>query len=65
MRNKLHGYRHISMHISSLVGVTRLLRPDNLRTGVSKADRYEPEINPVYRDMGRVLWHIRISGKGC
>jgi len=32
-------------------GVTRLLRPDNLRTGVSKADRYEPEINPVYRDM--------------
>ena len=32
-------------------GVTRLLRPDNLRTGVSKADKYEPEINPVYREM--------------
>lgn len=32
-------------------GVTRLLRPDNLKTGVSKADKYEPEINPVYREM--------------
>ncbi len=32
-------------------GVTRLLRPDNLKTGVRKADKYEPEINPVYREM--------------
>lgn len=32
-------------------GVTRLLRPDNLKTGVRKADKYEPEINTVYREM--------------
>jgi len=29
-------------------GTTRLLVPDNLRTGVSKADRYEPVLNPAY-----------------
>lgn len=32
-------------------GVARLLRPDNLKTGVRKSDRYEPEINPAYRDL--------------
>jgi transposase len=25
--------------------------PDNLRSGVSKAHRYEPDINPTYQDM--------------
>jgi transposase len=29
-------------------GAARLLVPDNLRTGVSKADRYEPALNPAY-----------------
>ncbi|HTX93389.1 MAG TPA: IS21 family transposase [Mycobacterium sp.] len=29
-------------------GTTRLLVPDNLRTGVAKADRYEPALNPAY-----------------
>ena len=29
-------------------GVARLLVPDNLRTGVSRADRYEPVLNPAY-----------------
>lgn len=29
-------------------GTARLLVPDNLRTGVSKADRYEPALNPAY-----------------
>jgi transposase len=29
-------------------GTARLLVPDNLRTGVSKADRYEPALNPTY-----------------
>lgn len=29
-------------------GVARLLIPDNLRTGVSKSDRYEPVLNPAY-----------------
>ncbi len=29
-------------------GVARLLVPDNLRTGVSRSDRYEPALNPAY-----------------
>lgn len=32
----------------SFNGTARLLVPDNLRTGVSKADRYEPVFNPAY-----------------
>lgn len=32
-------------------GVGRLLVPDNLRTGVSRADRYEPALNPAYARM--------------
>jgi transposase len=29
-------------------GTGRLLVPDNLRTGVSRSDRYEPALNPAY-----------------
>lgn len=29
-------------------GAARLLVPDNLRTGVSRSDRYEPVLNPAY-----------------
>ena len=32
-------------------GTTRILVPDNLRTGVSKSDRYEPALNPAYEAM--------------
>lgn len=32
-------------------GVARIIIPDNLRAGVSKACRYEPDINPTYQDM--------------
>ncbi|MCL1897869.1 MAG: IS21 family transposase [Micrococcales bacterium] len=32
-------------------GATRLLIPDNLRTGVVKADRYEPVLNPAYAQL--------------
>jgi len=31
--------------------VPRVLVPDNLKSGVSKACKYEPELNPTYRDM--------------
>ena len=31
--------------------MARLLVPDNLRTGVAKADRYEPALNPSYARM--------------
>jgi len=32
-------------------GVTEIVVPDNLRSGVSKACRYEPDINPTYQDL--------------
>jgi len=31
--------------------VSRVLVPDNLKSGVSKACKYEPELNPTYADM--------------
>jgi transposase len=32
-------------------GVTELLIPDNLKSGVTKASRYEPDLNPTYQEM--------------
>jgi hypothetical protein len=32
-------------------GVPQLAVPDNLRSGVSKAHRYEPDLNPTYQDL--------------
>jgi len=32
-------------------GVTEIIVPDNLASGVSKACRYEPDINPTYQDL--------------
>jgi transposase len=34
-----------------LGGVSELLVPDNLRSGVCKAHRYEPDLNPTYADL--------------
>lgn len=34
-----------------LGGVPKLLIPDNLKSGVTKPDRYDPDLNPTYRDM--------------
>lgn len=34
-----------------LGGVVEIVVPDNLRSGVSKAHRYEPEMNPTYQEM--------------
>lgn len=41
-------------HINALRffgGATEIWVPDNLKAGVTKADRYEPELNPTYRDL--------------
>jgi len=41
----------IDAHVHAFVafgGAARLLIPDNLRTGVSRSDRYEPALNPAY-----------------
>lgn len=32
-------------------GVSELLTPDNLASGVSKACRYDPEVNPTYQEL--------------
>ncbi len=34
-----------------LNGVPELIVPDNLRSGVSKAHRYDPDLNPTYQEM--------------
>lgn len=43
----------ISAHINMVTffhGVTKIIVPDNLKTGVTKADWYTPEINRTYRE---------------
>jgi transposase len=45
-------------------GAARLLVPDNLKTGVTKADRYEPALNAAYAQMaehyGTVIMPARV-----
>jgi transposase len=44
----------IAAHVhafSFIGGCTRLIVPDNLRAGVTRAHRYEPDINPTYAEM--------------
>ena len=39
-------------------GVPEVIVPDNLKSGVSKSCRYEPDLNPTYQDLAR---HYRTS----
>lgn len=41
---------HVRMY-AFYQGVSALTIPDNLRSGVSKADRYEAQLNPSYREL--------------
>ena len=34
-------------------GVPEIVVPDNLKSGVTKAGRYEPELNPTYADLAQ------------
>ena len=34
-------------------GIPKIVVPDNLRSGVSKTCRYEPELNPTYQDLAQ------------
>ena len=46
----------IDCHVRSFEffqGVTRLLVPDNPRTGVTRACRYEPDLNRTYHEMAQ------------
>jgi len=45
------GSSRITMLSNTLVCVPRVMVPDNLKSGVSKACKYEPDLNPTYRDM--------------
>ncbi len=49
---KLHDW--ISSHVRCfeyIDGVTKILVPDNLKSAVSKANKYDPDINPSYQQM--------------
>lgn len=49
---KLHDW--ISSHVRTfdhLGGVTEIIVPDNLKSGVKSPCRYEPDINPTYAEM--------------
>jgi hypothetical protein len=35
-------------------GVPSLIVPDNARTGVTRACRYDPDLNPTYQEMARI-----------
>jgi transposase len=57
----------LDAHVSAFEafgGCARFLVPDNLRTGVTKADRYEPVINPAYGQLadhyGTVVMPARV-----
>ena len=46
-----------------LGGVTAITTPDNLKSGVTKACRYEPELNPTYADMAGYYDTAAIPGR--
>jgi len=41
---------HVNMY-RFFGGVSQVLVPDNLKTGVEKTDRYEPDLNKIYHEM--------------
>jgi transposase len=44
----------IGSHVRALNffgGVPQIIVPDNLKSGVTKPDRYEPDVNPTYNDL--------------
>jgi transposase len=41
-----------------LGGVPKILRPDNLKTGVKKPNYYEPDLNPSYQELAE---HYRVA----
>lgn len=46
----------ISSHVRAFEffgGVPEIVVPDNLKSGVTKSHRYEPDVNPTYQDMAQ------------
>ena len=53
-------------HVNALEymgGVTELWVPDNLKSGVKKPNRYEPDINPTYAELARHYGAAVIPGR--
>ena len=45
-------------------GVPSLLVPDNLKSAITKADRYDPVSNPVFEEFSNINWKTgAASGK--
>jgi len=46
----------VSCHVRAFEyfgGVSELVVPDNLKAGVTQANRYEPDVDPTYADLAR------------
>ena len=44
IESHIHAFEHLQ-------GVTQITVPDNLKSGIARACRYDPDINPTYQDM--------------
>ena len=51
------------MCIENLGGVPSIVVPDNLKSAVIKADKYEPEINKAFEDMGNHYGFVVIPAR--
>ena len=45
-----------------MAAVPALLVPDNLKSAINRACRYEPEANSTYGELARALWHRHPTG---
>jgi transposase len=52
----VHAFEHFQ-------GVTEIVVPDNLKTGVSKPNYYEPDINPTYQSMAEYFGTVIIPAR--
>jgi transposase len=52
----IHAFNHFQ-------GVTEIVVPDNLKTGVSKPNYYEPDINPTYQSMAEYFGTVIIPAR--
>jgi transposase len=52
----VHAFAHFQ-------GVTEIVVPDNLKTGVSKPNYYEPDINPTYQSMAEYYGTVIIPAR--
>lgn len=55
----------LRMCIESIGGVPKIVVPDNLKSGVIKADRYEPHINKALEDMGNHYGFALVPARVC